>query len=588
MAGTAPGSVASVNETTTTLPLLETPGQYADYVTSTVFGAVSASGVTLGGGLTNGSVVIYGIQAASRMLLGESKLTDKQTNVSPAIQHGYNVKDRYNIATTQDPEWEFSGPLFANNAHLWLQCAYSSNLTYTTAPASATVLLAASSVATSGTPSLTTQPTAPGMILALVLGGTAPATAASVSVTGTNPAGEAITEVVIATTKTQGTYYSKNVFTTVTASGIANGAFGTGATLAVNGIFSVNATTATPLTDSRQSFVLENYDSTASKVAAGCLVDEWSIEGGMNAEAKVMAKGKCQYIGLVGNLATATNQVTAPAQEPEEALTGWEALIYIDPASNSFGTTLSNDVVTYKVDFKPNWKTRHASGWNPPYRAWTKAYVNYGEADAEFTLDMTNTTYQNEYDAYKKGRKRLVQLWCAGPARLRHGQLDDLLCRLQTQPDPLLDRRPRSRLLQRQRERRDQLKAKCFIDPTFAYAWNSPGPISSPTAGPESRFVRRRFMAPPPAHISPCPNHHISASRSIPCLLSIAPRMSARPKTCTPTGGASSAPATARPMAKQSPIPTSRDATSNAPSSTTPTWAATPARSVARSCANST
>ena len=413
--GKAPGSQGAVTETTTTLALPDEASGYVDYTTTAVFGSVDSSGVAIGSGLTNGTVVIYGVQAASRLLVGESKLHDKYTNVSPYLQTGIYVKDQKDIRTTGDPEWEFTGPLMANQMLLWLLTGYSSNLTYTTVPASPTALHASATAVTSGNESATSQPTAPGMIIQIVLGG-APTTAATVTVTGTIITGESITETVVASTLTAGTYYSKNVFTSIATNGIAWGSYGGTATVTVNGIFCASISTATPAADSMQTFVLENYDSTASKVASGCLTDEWSIEGGLNKEAKVSAKGKCQAIYKVGNVTSSTNQVTNTSLEPENALTGWQTLAYIDDLSSTTGTTLQTDVIDYKFTMKPMWKTLHKSAFNPPYEIWSAAYLNYREAELEMNFDMTQATYYTEYVAFSRKRFRNIRIWVRGTA----------------------------------------------------------------------------------------------------------------------------------------------------------------------------
>jgi hypothetical protein len=417
VAGTAPGSAAAVTETTTTFAVPDLPGQYQDYTTSAVYGAITASTGISVSSLTGGSIAIYGIQVGTRMLIGETKIMDKRSQVSPAVQFGINVKDRYNIVTSEDPEWEFTGPFMASNAQLWFQTAVSNNFTYTTIPNSPTSLLSSTSVATGSTASLSAQPTAPGMILKITLGGTAPATAATVTVTGTNAKGQAIVETVIASTKAQGAYYSKNTFVSVGSGGVAFGSFGTGATITVDGIFCVTPTSTTQTTDTLGTFVLENYDSISSKTACGCETDELGIEFSLNGEAKITAKGKSQAVFYVGNtnVASPTNYVTAPAQEPEDAITGWQSLIYLDNASGTIGSTLQPDIVSGKFTLKTNNKVRHTSAFNPPSRYYTRVFRHYAEAEAEFVLDMTQATYNSEVQAIKRNRLRLIQVWLRGP-----------------------------------------------------------------------------------------------------------------------------------------------------------------------------
>lgn len=416
-AGTAPGSLAAVTETSTTFALAEVYGEVQWYVTTGVFGAVSASGITLGGGLTNGTVVIYGVQTAkSKTLLGETKFTEKYGEFSPVLQRGMYPKDYDLFRTAFDPGWDFSGPLYSDNNILLLQAMYSNTLTYTAIPASpVSILAAATAIATSGsTTTFVTQPTAPGMIVQVILGGTAPATAASVTVTGTNQYGETISEVVVPTTKAQATYNSQYTFLTVTQ--VAWGAFGTGATMTVQGIFGWSAASSTQETDNLATLALENYDSEGSYHAAYALVDEWDLDWAWNKEAKITAKGQCQTLFPVGDVTNAATQITAVNPSPDEAIPGWQTLIYLDAGSAAFGTTQNLDVISAKVAMKGMWhKPIHTSQWNPPGRWWSRVYRGFYEVDVDLVFDLTATVYQNEYKAWKYRNKRNLRIVVQGP-----------------------------------------------------------------------------------------------------------------------------------------------------------------------------
>jgi hypothetical protein len=419
VAGLAPnGAVAS--ETTTSFPVAENPGDVLDYVTSAVYASVNSSGVTLGTGLTGGSVVIYGIQAASatRMTPGVVKLSQKFGEHSPEQQRGLFSKNFNLLRLKAEAEWEHEQDLYADRGLFMLRGAYSNSLTQTSIPASPTVLLAATSVASSGNASLTTQPTAPGMILKLVLGGTAPATAASVTVTGTNEYGQAYSETIIPSTTTQATYYSEGRFASVNANGVVFGAFGTGATVAITGVngFSYSGLPDQTGASGLDTFVCEQYDSETSTVAPFCLVDEWTIEGGMDKEAKVTGKGPAQFVYQVGNIATTTNQITAFTQPLDVPFTGWEALAWIDGITGTAGTTAQLDVIDYKFNKKVGWTPKWTSFFNPPYFLMNRAYRKRYEVMLEMTLDLTSTTATNEYLAgFMRRQKRQVRLQVRGP-----------------------------------------------------------------------------------------------------------------------------------------------------------------------------
>jgi hypothetical protein len=250
-------------------------------------------------------------------------------------------------------------------------------------------------------------------VLQCTIGG-APATAATVSITGVNIFGETVTEVVVPSTKTAGTWVSSNIFQSISASGIVYGAFGGSATLTVGGVFGYQYSNAGP-SDNLNSFALEQYDSTGSFVAPYCLVDEWTVEGGADKEAKITAKGPAQQVYPVGNPATTTNQITAFAQPLDKPLSGWRAIVTIDGLSGTVGTTQNVDVMDWKVMTKINWVAKHTSWGNPPTRTWNRAYRKRRAVTCEFTLDMTSTTFQNEYQAWKQRKKRQVQITLRGP-----------------------------------------------------------------------------------------------------------------------------------------------------------------------------
>lgn len=414
--GTAPYSVAVATETTTTLPVPETPGTYIDYPTSTVFGAVNASGVTLGGGLTNGSIAIYGIQAATRMLVGEVKLNDKRTEHTPVAQRGdYSESHTGPLPMSDDPDWEYQADFWPDDSLFILQGGFNSALTAAQQPTTAIAVLTATSVTTAGNASASIQPTAPGMIVKAVLSAGI-TTAATVSVTGTNLYGQTITEVITPSTKTPGTWYSNNVFASIAANGIAWGAFG-GGTVTVTAMFgwalSGNAG------DGLSTFALCQYDSVGSYIAPWCTVSEWTIEGGMDKECKVTAKGPCQAVLKVGNFATNTSQVPALAQPLDEPIMGWRTEIFIDGINGTAGATPQVDCTEFKIACNNKLKAIHKSSWNPVARWFGAVYRGRREIAIELKLDMTSATYQNEYaGAFTRGTKRLIQIQVQGSNQL--------------------------------------------------------------------------------------------------------------------------------------------------------------------------
>lgn len=418
VAGTAPFTSAVVSETTTTLPVAEKPGDYIDYVTTNVYGTVGASGVSVTA-LTNGNVVIYGMQAcySNRMTPGEMKLTMKFGEHSPTEQRGLFEEDFYLLRLKAEPEWEYASDFYSDR-DLWLLFgAYNSaaNLTVASIPAAPVSLLSATSATTSGNASLTTPPAAPGYILAVTIAG-GPATAATVTVTGTNEFGESYSEVIVPSTKSNGTWYSEGRFATVNANGVVWGAFGGTSTVAVTGVFGYSYTGNSDQTGTGLStFCIEQWDSEASVVAPYALVDEITLEFGMDKEFKLTGKGPCQYVFPVGDLTSSANQITAFAQPQDVPETGWRAIAFIDPTTAAFGTTLSADVIDGKINIKKNWTPRWTSAFNPPWLAWSRAYRKRTKVTVEMTLDFTSGVADKEFNqGFMRRQQRRVQIQVRG------------------------------------------------------------------------------------------------------------------------------------------------------------------------------
>lgn len=419
VAGAAPFTGGAVSETTTSFPVGEKPGDYIDYVTSHAYATVNASGVTLGSGLTGGTVVIYGVQvcSGSRMTPGELKLTMKYGEHSPTEQRGLFEENFHLLRLKAEPEWEYASDFYPDR-NLWLLFgAYNAqaNLTVASIPASPTSLLAATTCVTSGNASLTSQPTAPGMILIVTIAG-GPVTAGTVTISGVNEYGETYSEVVVPSTKNNGVWYSEGRFASVNANGVVFTAFGGSATVAVAGVFGYSYSGAADQTGPGLStFAIEQWDSEVSVCAPYAVVNEITIEGGMDKEAKVTAKGPCQYVFPVGDLTNSANQITAFSQPQDVPETGWESLISIDPIGNGFGTTQQADVIDYKITITKNQAPKWTSAWNPPWLAWTRMYRKRTKVAIEMTLDFGSVVADNEFNrGFMRRQQRRVQLQIRG------------------------------------------------------------------------------------------------------------------------------------------------------------------------------
>lgn len=412
IAGTAPFSGAAVNETSTTLPVMERPGQMAQYATTNTYATINASGITLGGGLTNGRIQIYGIQAAHRLLPGIFKLSDKTKEHSPQAQRGIYDRDVDLVPLAKECEWEWECDGYPDSSLWLLYSSYSAAPTIASIPASPTALLAATSSVSSGNASLTAQPTTPGMILQVVIAG-GPASAGTVTITGTNLLGEAYSETVVPSNKFNNTFYSIGVFASVNASGVVWTAMGGGATVAVNGIFGWSFTGLPG--DTLQTNVFEQWDGQSNWVAPFAFCDEWTIEGGMDAEVKITGKGKPQDVIPVGDTTNSAVQITALTQSQDRPITGWRGLIWIDSISGTAGTTVQADLRSWKITVATPWSWRYTSAGNPqPYMTPTRAYRGKRHVEVELKLDLTTTVLNSEIQAFRRRNKRQVRIQLLG------------------------------------------------------------------------------------------------------------------------------------------------------------------------------
>lgn len=416
IAGTSVGAGAALTETTGTIPVAANPGDVVYYTTTTVYGAVNASGVTLGSGLTGGTILLWGVQAAKRMLVGEVKVMDKRKDHFMMAQRGTVDEVYYQRPLSEDPELEFTADYYPDDNLFLLNAGLSNSVTATSIPATGVAILGATSVVSLSTGiAAALQPTTPGMVLQCVLSGTL-ATAATVTVTGTNITGETISEVIVPSTKATGTYTSSNVFVSIASTGIAYGAFGGTASLLINAYYGWSITPTAGPSFNLATLALENYDSTGSFVAPYWVMNEISIEGKADGELKVMAKGPCQSVYPVGDPTVNTNQVTTFAQTYDEAITGWSAIAFIDNTGTAAGTTLQADLIDFKIVIKLNAVPKHTSWSTAPVRKWNRVYLKKRRVDVDMTLDLTNSTLNAEYvQGFKQDRKRLVQIQIRGP-----------------------------------------------------------------------------------------------------------------------------------------------------------------------------
>lgn len=397
----------SINETTPTIPIFNTAattqeqGRF-DYETTHVFASINASGITTTG-LTGGNIKINGFPGARYLLPATAKITPKYGEFSPDEHRGLPDLNTHKTQTVKDVDIEIDANMYPDES-LWVPFtainSVTSPSTPTTSPGSPTSLLA--STAVSGSPlSLTTQPTSPGMRLVLVVSGASGS--GTIALAGTSPyTGAALSETISGTGN--GTYYSSNTYASINASGITVTGFTSGS-LTVTGVFGWNRGWLPSL--SPFSTTVEWYTGTDSVCVPGCVFSEYSLDFEVDKEFKVAAKGNGQDYIQIGDRTTnpmSTSRVTALAQPIDAPLPAWTCLVYIDPLSNSPGTTLFGDLMSGKITIKNPLTAVHKMTAQQIYSI---VYRKKISLDFEGKIDYTNVL---QAEQFRQDLKQYIQL----------------------------------------------------------------------------------------------------------------------------------------------------------------------------------
>lgn len=363
-----------------------------EYVTTHIFKTVNANGITTtnltGSGAT---ITIQGAQAGKYLVPGVLKAKKKPEKFSP--QEHRNLLDRHthrvqtkNICTLD----ELSQTIYPENS-LWLAYMLTGSVpTVTTLPATPTNLLAATAVA--ATMSLTSQPLSPGQAFILTVASTS--VAGTIGISGTNQYGLPASETINVPANGAGTYYSSNVYSAVSASGITTTGLTSG-TLAITGVYGWQYTFLPG--DTVYSAAIEAFTGVDSYILPWCMVDSGDIEFGMDKEAKLTAKGIMQDRLVIGDRTTTylnTSRITALGQPLDLPIVGWQSLVYIDTVESSAPSVAFGDLLECKMNFKspqkPNWTSTNSQNYNR---------VNRGQRETTFSgkIDLTNVLQWEQF-----------------------------------------------------------------------------------------------------------------------------------------------------------------------------------------------
>ena len=381
-----------------------------DYVSMLVYG----SGTTLASaiattGLTNGSIYIGGVQAGKYLIPCDFDFDLHYDEYSPDEFRGSFDKDfellqMRRLATID----KFDQDCYPETSLLYWHMMVSASPTVTTLPSSATSLLAATAVAS--LTNVTTQPTTPGMKLRLAVASSS--AVGTLTIVGTTPTGQALTESVQCNgngTNGNGTYYSANVFltiTSVTPAGLTSGM------VSMDGVFGFKWV-FTPANSTPQTGAFEFFTGTDSGIFPYCALEEMSLEYAPDKVAHLTGKGIAQDFLPIGDRTTlnlGTNRITSLGQPVDNPWVGTRSQVWIDNASTgTSGTTLYNDLLTNKIDFK--WPV--AGKWTSmlPGEVFNRIRRKKRETTCSITIDFTN---ELQAEAFRKAQRQFFQFQLIG------------------------------------------------------------------------------------------------------------------------------------------------------------------------------
>ncbi len=412
---TATGTVAvagtvlsgSSPETTPTIPI-PPAGQNSnvtdfEYVTTAVFTAVNASGVTCTG-LTNGTITIYGIQAAKYLVPSIADIEkDFDYHIPKEARGLLDAETSMQQKTHKVQISKIDQGLYPEDSLFLGYMAISQNPTITTIPASPTSLKTTTAVS-SFPVSLTAQPSTPGMKLIFVVTGSS--ATGTITIAGVNQFGIATNETITANaggSNGNGTYYSANVYSAVNTNGL--GATGlTSGSIATTGVFGWQYV-FTPDTSALYSAALEWYTGTDSHCVPWGFLTDTEISFGVDKEVAVSFKGGAQDKLPIGDRTTnplSASRVVALGQPTDLPMIGWQSQIYVDALTGTPGTTAYSDLIDGKISIKTPQKEVYTA---TATQRFSRLYRQQRSVTATATIDFVNLT---RYEQWRKNIKEFL------------------------------------------------------------------------------------------------------------------------------------------------------------------------------------
>ncbi len=372
-----------------------------EYVSANAYTAITNVTTT---GLTNGTIVIYAIQAGKFQLPSSMKSTRKPKVYSPNEHNALIERDKKILVLTNETTIdEIKQDVYGDLSLWWPYMMMGAPTTTASIPAVPTSLLAAAPL--SATQSLTSQPTAPGMRLILTV--TAFTVAGTVTITGTVGGTANVAESI--SIPAAGTYYSSNIYTAVNASGVTN--VTTAATVAITGVFGWSYTFLS--SGAKYTAAVEWFDGAGSWTHPFCFATDGSFDIKVNSEATITLKGKAQDKLPIGDRTTTplsgVNRIAAiGANLNDMPLVGWQTLMFMDAITGTPLTTNYGDVQELKVDIKTpdeeHWTFNNSQNFN-------RAYTGKRECLADLTINFIDML---QWEQFRQNLKQYLSFQFLG------------------------------------------------------------------------------------------------------------------------------------------------------------------------------
>jgi hypothetical protein len=338
-----PGNTETVNVAAPTAQQTQS-AQMATYDLVTVNSYTAVTNITTTG-MVNGLITVWGIQAGKFQLPSIMKSKRKPKVYSPNEHNALIERDKKIVQLTNETTIdEVKQDVYGDLSLWWPYMLMGAPTATASLPSSPTSLYSA--LALSGSQTLTTQPTAPGMKLIFTI--TAFTVAGTITINGTSY-GAVIAEAI--PIPAAGTYYSSNVFSAVTT--ITN--VTTAATMAVTGVFGWQYTFLSSA--NKYTASIEWYDGAGSWAHPFCFATEGDFDVKVQTEATITMKGKAQDKIPIGDRTTTplsgVNRIASIGTSLTDLpMVGWQTAVYMDAITGTPLTTQYVDMQELKVSLK--------------------------------------------------------------------------------------------------------------------------------------------------------------------------------------------------------------------------------------------